>query len=228
MKRYFIIGTDTDCGKTYVTCQLLKQGLSQGLRVRALKPVASGCIEQDGLLVSEDVQHLQRYHHGFDGTVCPWSFKSPIAPHLAAKEAGVRLSARAITDFCCAETHADLDYLLIEGAGGLMVPLNETETWLDVLRLSAIPVILVVGMRLGCINHALLTAFALKAHGIDCAGWIANGIDPNMLAGSDNINTLSERIDAPLLARIAHGGGLDARVMPMDGHLINRTQINVL
>ena len=188
-----------------MTCQLLKNLHGQGQRVRALKPVASGCVEQDGILVSEDVQQLQAYNGGFDGSICPWRFKPPISPHLAAREAGVRLSARAITDFCCAK-HDDLDYLLIEGAGGLMVPLNEQETWLDVLCLSGIPVILVVGMRLGCINHALLTAFALKAHGIDCAGWIANGIDPDMLALSGNMETLSERIEVPLLASVAHGG----------------------
>lgn len=208
MKRYFIIGTDTDCGKTYVTCQLLRYFQRQGHRVRALKPVASGCVEQDGIWVCEDVQQLQAHNGGFDGIVCAWPFKPPISPHLAAREAGVQLSARAITDFCCAP-HDDLDYLLIEGAGGLMVPLNEQETWLDVLRLSGLPVILVVGMRLGCINHALLTAFALKTQGIDCAGWIANGIDPDMLAVPGNMETLCERMDMPLLATVAHGGAIN-------------------
>ena len=209
MKRYYIIGTDTDCGKTYVTCQLLKHLHAQGHRVRGLKPIASGCIEQHGRWVSDDVAQLQACNGGFDGIICPWQFIPPISPHLAADAVGVRLSARAVTDFCCASEQDDLDYLLIEGAGGLMVPLNAQETWLDVLRLSAIPVILVVGMRLGCINHALLTAFALKAHGIDCAGWIANGIDPKMLALSGNMDTLSARINVPLLARVAHGGALD-------------------
>ena len=204
MKRYFIIGTDTDCGKTYVSCQLLKHWQDQGHRVRALKPVASGCVEQNDRLVSEDAQHLQAYNRGFDGAVCPWLFKEPIAPHLAAKAAGVQLSAHAIAAFCTADIHHDLDYLLIEGAGGLMVPLNEDEPWLDVLRLTAIPVILVVGMRLGCINHALLTAFALKMHGIACAGWIANEIDPEMLELEANIDALSERIEVPLLGRVAY------------------------
>ena len=121
---------------------------------------------------------------------------------------GKRLSTQAITSFCFDDAFAGLDYLLIEGAGGLMVPLNDSETWLDFLLSSRIPVILVIGMRLGCLNHALLTELALNAHRIGCVGWIANCVDENMLALSGNIKTLSEKMRLPLLATIPYGGKL--------------------
>jgi dethiobiotin synthetase len=202
MKRYFITGTDTDCGKTYVTCQLIDYFKNRGRRVIAVKPVASGCVEQNGQLISEDAEHLQR-HNGSDSIqICPWRFKPPISPHLAAEEVDERLSVQAITDFCFDEVFSDFEYQLIEGAGGLMAPLNENETWIDFLLLSHVPVILVVGMRLGCLNHALLTELALNTHKINCVGWIANCIDKDMLALSENIKTLSEKMKWPLLGRV--------------------------
>ncbi len=209
MKRYFIIGTDTDCGKTYVTCQLLDYFKKRGHRSFGIKPVASGCLEQNNRLISEDVVQLQQHNGASQHDICPWRFKPAISPHLAAEELGERLSAAAISNFCNDETFRDLDYLLIEGAGGLMVPLNNTETWVDFLNLSRIPVILVVGMRLGCINHALLTAFALKIHEISCVGWIANCIDEHMLALPGNITSLKEKMGLPLLATIPYGGHID-------------------
>ena len=209
MKRYFITGTDTDCGKTYVTCQLLDYLTQRGQRVGALKPVASGCFERDGLLVSEDVINLQRHNPSFQQERCPWRFKSPISPHLAAEDVGVLLSAQAITDFCLKGYFAGIDHLLIEGAGGLMAPLNQHETWIDFLLCSKLPVILVVGMRLGCLNHALLTALALDSYGLECVGWIANGLDQHMLAMNKNIQTLSGKMRYPLLATIPYGGILE-------------------
>ena len=204
MKRYFITGTDTDCGKTYVTCQLLDYFKHRGKRVIAVKPVASGCMEKEGELISEDVLHLERHNGTAHVQICPWRFKSPISPHLAAEEVGERLSAQAISDFCFDEAFIDFDYQLIEGAGGLMAPLNENETWIDFLLSSHIPVILVIGMRLGCLNHALLTELALNTHKINCAGWIANCLDKDMLALSANIQTLSEKMKSPLLATIPY------------------------
>ena len=205
MKRYFIIGTDTNCGKTYVTCQLVDYFKGRNKRVMAVKPVASGCVVMNGELISEDVSALQ-CHNGETGhNICPWRFERPISPHLAAGEIGEVLSAKAIVDFCQGQAFGDLDYLLIEGAGGLMVPLNNNETWVDVLIESQIPVILVVGMRLGCINHALLTELALKTHQINGVGWIANCIDKTMLALSENIDYLMEKMSLPLLATIPHG-----------------------
>lgn len=207
MKRYFIIGTDTDCGKTYVTCQLVKHFQKQGHKTLAIKPVASGCVEREkGMLINEDVQLLERANGPFEGSICGWQFKPAIAPHLAARDVGVRLSAQAIADFCNAERFLQQDYLLIEGAGGLMVPLNEQETWLNFLKLSEIPVILVVGMRLGCINHALLTFLALKTHGIACDGWVANCLDKDMQKLASNIETIAFQTQLPLLATVPYQG----------------------
>ena len=209
MKRYFIVGTDTDCGKTYVTCQLITQLKAQNKRCLAIKPVASGCHElADGQLISDDVQRLEQANGLFDETLCAWPFKPPIAPHLAAQAAGVRLSAQAITQFCMSDKFSTFDHLLIEGAGGLMVPLNEKETWLDFLILSQIPVILVVGMRLGCINHALLTAMVLDAHQIHCEGWIANCLAEDMLMLDSTIETIATKLHFPLLATIPYGGNI--------------------
>lgn len=208
MNRYFILGTDTDCGKTYVTGQLvdvLKQGHQ---RVLAIKPVASGCFRHNDRLVSDDVQQLNAHNE-----VCPeeslfWRFQSPISPHLAAAEDGVDLSIHSILTACRSLDASDLDVLLIEGAGGLMVPLNAQETWVDFLIEAAIPVILVVGMRLGCLNHALLTEAVLTFNGICCVGWIANCVDPSMMALQENIDTLVNRLSFPHLATVPFGGSI--------------------
>ncbi len=209
MKRYFITGTDTDCGKTYVTCQLLDYLKKQHKCVLAVKPVASGCFEQDNKLISDDVLRLNEHNGEQSHEISPWRFKPPLSPHLAAEQANVSLSAQEITNFCLDQQFVELDCLLIEGAGGLLVPLNIHETWVDVLTISKMPVILVVGMRLGCINHALLTELALKAHKIECIGWIANCIDKDMLALSANITTLSEKMDLPLLAIVPYAGEME-------------------
>ena len=208
MKRYFITGTDTDCGKTYVTCQLLNYFKQSNQRAIGLKPVASGCAELNGQLISDDAFHIQACNDTTDLDICAWRFKPPISPHLAAAEVGEVVSAKAVLDFCNEKAFANHDYQLIEGAGGLMAPLNDNETWLDFLSYSKIPVILVVGMRLGCLNHALLTDLALKTHNIECAGWIANCLDEHMLYLTENIKTLSEKLHMPLLATIPYGGKL--------------------
>ena len=209
MKRYFITGTDTDCGKTYVTCELLRYLNSKQQRAQAIKPLASGCSEHDGQLISEDVTRLQRYNYAPLQDVNNWSYEPPIAPHLAAERMGDELSATKMALFCDNKEFSEFDYLLVEGAGGLLVPLNEDETWLDFLQLTSMPVILVVGMRLGCINHALLSDYVLKTNHIPCLGWIANIIDQNMLVIDENIVTLSSRMHMPLIATITNGGGIE-------------------
>jgi dethiobiotin synthetase len=207
MKRYFIVGTDTDVGKTYVTVALIRY-LKQHHRVMGLKPVASGCEEGGGGLTSADACLMDAVQDKIQTTRLPWRLRLPISPHLAARAEGQAILASAVADFCLDTQFNDLDYLLVEGAGGLMVPLNDQETWIDVLLRTQMPVILVVGMRLGCINHALLTASVLKAHGISCVGWIANCLDPNMLALQENIDTLSQFIESPRLAIVPYMGEL--------------------
>lgn len=202
MRRYFITGTDTDCGKTYVTCQLVDFLKANNHEVIALKPVASGCIEEKGELLSEDVLRLERHLSRESLTISKWRFKPPISPHLAARAVGQSVSAKDIIDFCESPMFDAYDDQLIEGAGGLMAPLNDDETWLDFLIQSQYPVILVVGMRLGCLNHALLTSFAFTNQQINCVGWVANCLDKDMLALEENINTLVEKFDFPLIATI--------------------------
>jgi len=210
MKSYFIVGTDTDCGKTYVTCELVRYLQKKAQNVLAIKPIASGCILEGGQLVCDDIVRLDACNGVGMPVIDSWRLTAPISPHLAAIADSVRISVQDVVDFCRDERFLEFDRLLIEGAGGLMVPLNEQETWVDFLIESQIPVILVVGLRLGCINHALLTAFALKQHAITCVGWIANGIDKDMLSQSDVIETLVIKLDWPLLATIPYKGHIEA------------------
>jgi len=205
MRKYFITGTDTDCGKTYVTCKLLRFFNNQGLTAQALKPVASGCTD----FISEDVLALQQDNYHSEQIINRWSFVPPISPHLAAQQCKEQLSVQRIADFCQQECFQTFDRLLIEGAGGLMVPLNDHETWVAFVRLLSIPVILVVGMRLGCLNHALLTAEILKLKNLPCVGWIANCIDNNMLFLDENIATLSRLMPFPLLTTVNYGGVIE-------------------
>ncbi|KTC98189.1 dethiobiotin synthase [Legionella erythra] len=205
MKVFFITGTNTDCGKTYATCQLLDAYRQQGLKVLALKPLATGCPQENGRLYSEDARLLKQ-HGGHDDDNCQWLFEPPVSPHIAAARAGTEIDAQAIWDYCMTKASGQPDVLLIEGAGGLMVPVNARQTWVDFLVLSQIPVILVVGMRLGCINHALLTASVLKAHSIPCAGWIANCIDETMLCLDENLKTLREKMPMPYWGHIPFNG----------------------
>ncbi len=207
-KSYFITGTDTNIGKTYVTCQLLDYYNRQQKPALGLKPVASGCYEREGQLLSEEVINLQQYNRDQSYKINGWKFAPSISPHLAAKEAKQRLILNEIADFCFDKQFAHFDYVFIEGAGGLMAPLNEEETWLDFLKLTQTPVILVVGIRLGCLNHALLTDAVLKQNQIPCAGWIANCVDNEMLAREENIKTLAAKMQMPQLATVPFNGKL--------------------
>lgn len=208
MPSFFITGTDTDCGKTYVTCQLLDYFNHQGITTQAIKPIASGCVMQGEQLISDDVTRLQRHNADSKRIINRWRYLEPIAPHLAARYHGEQLSAKEVVEFLSDSSYQTFDNLLIEGAGGLLVPLNEDETWLDVLRLSHSPVILVVGMRLGCINHALLTDAVLKANGVPCVGWIANQLDNHMLFFDENLHTLREKMHMPLIATVSYCGNI--------------------
>lgn len=205
MKRYFITGTDTNCGKTYVTTQLLRH-FSQS---KAIKPVASGCFELDNQLINDDALKIQACCGLNLETINPWRFKWPVSPHIAAQKSGTQLSSCEISAYCMEIQIPSTNRLFIEGAGGLMVPLNEQETWIDFLDHSQIPVILVVGMTLGCLNHALLTQSVLNMHPISCVGWIANCIDEKMNSLEENLNTLIDKMSAPLLAVAHHKGGFE-------------------
>lgn len=199
---YFVTGTDTDVGKTLISCALLHGFAAQGLRVAGFKPVAAGCNDHDHnddalrLRVAGNVQATY-------GQVNPYCFTQAVAPHLAAKFSGVRINLERIL-----ESYRELatltDVVIVEGAGGFCVPLNECEDGSDLARLLKLPVILVVGMRLGCLNHALLTKRAITASGLKLAGWVANAIDKDVKMLHENIAALQERLDAPLLGVIPH------------------------
>lgn len=202
MSGFFITGTDTGVGKTLAACAVLRALARRGLRVIGMKPVAAGASMTNGRLVNEDVTAHQAAGNVYapDALVNPYCFAPPIAPHLAAAQAGVAIELpRLLAAY--ADLAALADCVVVEGAGGFRVPLGPAFDTADLAAHLRLPVILVVGMRLGCVNHALLTAAAVSAAGLPLAGWIANHIDPDMLYADENVRALQERISAPLLAR---------------------------
>ena len=205
-KRYFIAGTDTDAGKTMVACALLAKARSQGLSTAAVKPVAAGCIDTKEGLRNDDAEQLlaQCTIALYYEQVNPVAFKEPIAPHIAAQKQGQRMQVDRLTGFTSGVLMQGANFTLVEGAGGWRVPVNDRETLADLAIALAIPVVLVVGMRLGCINHALLTAEAITRDGLELAGWVANCIDPEMAELEANITTLQHRIQAPMLGLVPH------------------------
>jgi len=225
---YFITGTDTGVGKTLVSCALLHGFAGQGKRVVGMKPVAAGGSlrsngEPTGVLLAgaagcadggqhEDVRQLRAASNvpASGGQINPYCFAQAVAPHLAARFIGVRISfARIAESF--SELNAQADVVIVEGAGGFRVPLNEEQDSADLAVLFGLPVILVVGMRLGCLNHALLTAEAIAARGLTLAGWVANVPELGMAMLDENIAALRQRIPAPLLGIVPHLARPDAR-----------------
>ncbi len=194
---YFVTGTDTGVGKTLVSCALLHAFAAQGKRVAGLKPVAAGCDAGDhneDALALRAASSMQLTY----GQVNPYCFPHAIAPHLAARHAGARIDFKRILA-SYHELAGQADEVVVEGAGGFLVPLNEKQSSADLAQEFALPVIVVVGMRLGCINHALLTVRAIADYQLECAGWVANILDAGMPALQENIEALRERIAAPLL-----------------------------
>lgn len=205
---YFVTGTDTAVGKTLISCALLHGLAAQGKRVAGMKPVAAGCADGD---IHEDVRRLRAAGnvHVSLGQINPYCFVPAVAPHLAAQSTGVVINLERI-----AESFTGLagqaDEVIVEGAGGFVVPLNEGQDSADLAVQLGLPVILVVGMRLGCLNHALLTVEAITARGLMLAGWVANVLDADMAMLDGNIAALQQRIKAPLLGVVPHQQRADA------------------
>lgn len=202
-KSWFVTGTDTDVGKTAVCCALLVAASSAGMRTAAVKPVAAGC---DAGGRNEDAVRLQACMTetlDYD-QVNPIALTDAIAPHIAAGRAGKRLQASRLAGLCRGVMLGDADLVLIEGAGGWRVPINSRETMADLARELGVGVILVVGMRLGCINHALLTAEAIRRDGMQLAAWVANQCGPRMACHEDNVATLRQMLGAPLLGDLPY------------------------
>ncbi|WKE67409.1 dethiobiotin synthase [Gallaecimonas kandeliae] len=193
-KRLFVTGTDTDVGKTHMGCALLSHLGRLGLKAAGLKPIASGGrIDAERLWRHSSLQLPLDSHN-------PFHFAPPIAPHLAAAEAGVALGVDEVLKRLEPWQRQEADWLLMEGAGGWRVPLNDNETFADLAKAWGGPVVLVVGMRLGCVNHALLTAEAIRSDGLELLGWVANRGLGEMDRLEDNLAYLKRHMGAPLLA----------------------------
>ncbi len=211
-KGIFITGTDTDAGKTWFSCAVLSHLAQQGLRTVGMKPVASGASMVDGQLKSPDALALidAANHVAEYSLMNPYCFEPPIAPHIAAAHAQQTIDIEHIQT-CYTQLASDVDVVVVEGVGGWLVPLNEKQTIADLALALALPVIVVVGMRLGCINHTLLTFDVMRSQGVNVVGWIANQVDPDMLMFEENVHALSTRITAPLLDKIFFSNEKDQR-----------------
>ena len=208
---FFVTGTDTGVGKTVVAAGLLRALGRAGHSTVGLKPVAAGCDRVRGVLVNDDALALQREAScKLDyAEVNPVALEPAIAPHLAAIQAKLPLECADLVAHCRPWVERSrgnaLDFLVIEGAGGWLVPLNERETLADLCEALGAEVILVVGMRLGCLNHALLTAADVQRRGLRLVGWVANCLPPRMEELEANLATLEDRLSAPCLGRIPSG-----------------------
>jgi dethiobiotin synthetase len=204
MRGVFVTGTDTGIGKTYASCAIIAALRAHGLRVFPFKPIAAGAVLAGGRWVNEDTQALVAAA-GLDAMqverVTPILLREPMAPHIAAAREGAAIDLRTL-HAALLRGAAGHDLAVVEGVGGFCVPLDEGHDTVDLAREIALPVVLVVGMRLGCLNHALLTAAAIRAAGLTLAGWIANELDPAMNGLEENIETLRVRLGAPLVARL--------------------------
>lgn len=207
MKAIFITGTDTHIGKTFFSCLLLQALAAHGLKTFGIKPVASGCEKsKSGELHNADALSLQaaasvkRPYH----LVNPIALAAPIAPHIAAAKMGISLSKRQVKDALLTALQSEADIHIIEGVGGWAVPLNDHELFSEVICALGIPVILTVGIKLGCLNHALLTHRSIQAMQVPYIGWVANCLSPDTGAIADNILTLQRWIDRPCLGTLPY------------------------
>ncbi len=207
MSGFFIAGTDTGVGKTLVTGALMHAARGLGFSVQGMKPVAAGCERVGDDWVNDDVEQLRAAASQplARVQVNPYLLREAVAPHIAADHQGVRIELQRIVEaYHVLEPMADT--VFVEGVGGLLVPIDDGHDMADVVHALGLPVILVVGMRLGCLNHALLTQHAMRARGLRLVAWVANGLDPGMPAYGENMQCLQQRLAVPLLAELPHIG----------------------
>ena len=200
----FITGTDTEIGKTLIASALLHSLTQQNMKAIGMKPVAAGTSQINGHLSNEDIEQLTAAGNLLmpRSLTTPYLLHEPAAPHLAARLDGVTMSLAHIVD-CYDQLATKAEAIVVEGVGGFCVPLADDFDTADLAKRLDLPVILVVGMRLGCLNHALLTAEAIASRSLKIAGWVANLIPPEMPHAQSNIETLQQRIDAPLIGVVA-------------------------
>lgn len=210
-RTWFVTGTDTEVGKTAISCALLAAAAGAGLRTAAIKPVAAGCDDaghnEDALQLLDCMTEPLSYEQ-----VNPVALTAAIAPHIAAQQEGRTLQAHRLAGLCRGVMSAGAEFVLIEGAGGWRVPISARETLADLAVQLQVPVILVVGMRLGCINHALLTAEAIARDGLHLAGWVANQPGQTMPCYRENLDSLRRLLPAPLLGEVPPISPFDAQL----------------
>jgi len=210
-RAWFVTGTDTGIGKTLVSSAMLSLLAGSGLRAVGMKPVAAGLEETGGEWRNEDVEQL-RAAGNVDAPLalrCQYLLRAPMSPHLAARQEDVRIELQPMLS-AFDELSARADAVVVEGVGGFCVPFCDDLDSADLAVALGLPVILVVGLRLGCLNHALLSAEAIRARGLVLAGWVASMVDPSMLAPQANLQTLRARLGAPLLGIVPHLAQPDA------------------
>lgn len=199
----FVTGTDTEVGKTWVSAWLIRALAAKGYRVAGMKPVASGCRQVNGDLRNADAEALMAASNvatSYD-EVNPFAFEPAIAPHIAAKQTSVGIDIPTLAS-AYRQLADRADLVVVEGVGGWCVPLSDEQMLSDLVRALGVSVLLVVGMRLGCINHALLSARAIISQGFSLSGWVANWIQGPYAVGEENLSTLDRQIDAPRIAEI--------------------------
>jgi dethiobiotin synthetase len=212
----FVTGTDTAVGKTFVARAMIRALTAADLAVACMKPVSAGSRETFDGLRNDDALALMQAANVTAAyeTVNPYCFAAPIAPHIAAHDAGVVIDVALIGERFAALARA-ADCVVVEGAGGWLAPIGPQQTMADIAAALALPVVLVVGLRLGCLNHALLSARALAAHGPGLAGWIGNSIDPDFARRADNLAALDELLGAPPLAVLPYvPGAVNSHELP--------------
>ncbi len=200
----FVTGTDTGVGKTVVACAFLRALRAQGIAAHPFKPIAAGAVEHRGEWVNEDTLALlgaAELPVSAATRVTPLLLRAPMAPHIAAAREG---RAIALEPIRAAFERIANAFVVAEGVGGFMVPLGDGIDSVDLCRMLGLPVVMVVGLRLGCLNHALITARAIEQARIPFAGWIANRVDPSMAGADENVAALESRLQAPLLGRLPH------------------------
>ena len=205
--KFFVTGTDTNIGKTYISTALLRKFNKMGFSTFGIKPVASGCRNISGKLRNEDALALQRVSsikksYKFVNQV---ALEAPIAPHIAAQLEGLHLTTKTLMEKINKSLSISSDVFIIEGAGGWFVPLNDKESMSDLVKLLNIPIILVVGIKLGCLNHTILTVNAINQINILFLGWVANCIEPQTKAIDENIKTLKAWVNAPCIGVVRYG-----------------------
>jgi dethiobiotin synthetase len=225
----FITGTDTGVGKTLIACALVRALRGQGARVAVMKPVASGAFQTPEGLRNADALALMdaagmEGAAGRYGEVNPYCFEPAVSPHIAAKEAGIRVDTSMIKQQFD-KLAADSDWVVVEGAGGWFAPINEHQTMADLAWALSVPALLVVGLKLGCLNHAQLTRLAVESHGVVLAGWVLNAIDPQMSRAEANLEALERLLGEPPLAVVPHlpEGTTPVALAPLARQLVQRT-----